>query len=66
MEDAAAEMARMEEVESARREQEKLNGVKEGKEKQSKKMFRVVWNDEAALIAIMAVGAFSVYGIMEP
>ena len=42
MEDAAAEMARMEEVESARREQEKLNGVKEGKEKQSKKMFRVV------------------------
>ena len=28
MEDAAAEMARMEEVESARREQEKLNGVK--------------------------------------
>ena len=32
MEDAAAEMARMEEVESARREQEKLNGVKEGKE----------------------------------
>ena len=42
MEDAAAEMARMEEVESARREQEKLNGVKEGKEKLSKKMFRVV------------------------
>ena len=42
MEDAAAEMARMEEVESARREQEKLNGVKEGKEKQSRKMFRVV------------------------
>ena len=33
---------RMEEVESARREQEKLNGVKEGKEKQSRKMFRVV------------------------
>ena len=30
----------MEEVESARREQEKLNGVKEGKEKQSRKMFR--------------------------
>ena len=42
MEDAAAEMARMEEVESARREQEKLNGVREGKEKQSRKMFRVV------------------------
>ena len=42
MEDAAAEMARMEEVESARREQEKLNGVKEGKKKQSRKMFRVV------------------------
>ena len=30
LEDAAAEMTRMEEVESARREQEKLNGVKEG------------------------------------
>ena len=43
MEDAAAEMARMEEVESARREQQKLSGVKEGKEKQSRKMFRVVW-----------------------
>ena len=42
MEDAAAEMARMEEVESVRREQEKLNGVKEGKKKQSRKMFRVV------------------------
>ena len=42
LEDAAAEMARMEEVESARREQEKLSGVKEGKEKQSRKMFRVV------------------------
>ena len=42
IEDAAAEMARTEEVESARREQEKLNGVKEGKEKQSRKMFRVV------------------------
>ena len=42
MEDAAAEMARMEEVESARREQEKLNEVKEGKKKQSRKMFRVV------------------------
>ena len=42
MEDAAAEMARMEEVEAARREQEKLNGVKEGKKKQSRKMFRVV------------------------
>ena len=42
MEDAAAEMARMEEVESARREQEKLSGVKERKEKQSRKMFRAV------------------------
>ena len=42
LEDAAAEMARMEEIESARREQEKLNGVREGKEKQSRKMFRVV------------------------
>ena len=36
------EFAQMEDVESARREQEKLNGVREGKEKQSKKMFRVV------------------------
>ena len=36
------EFARIEEVESAQREQEKLNGVREGKEKQSKKMFRVV------------------------
>ena len=42
LEDAAAEMARMEEVETARREQQKLSGVKEGKEKQSRKMFRVV------------------------
>ena len=37
MEDAAAEMARMEEVESARREQEKLNGAGENEEKLSKK-----------------------------
>ena len=37
MEDAAAEMARMEEVESARREQQKISGGGE-----SKKMFRVV------------------------
>ena len=36
------EMARMEEVERAGREQEKLNGVKEWKEKQSRKIFRVV------------------------
>ena len=42
LEDAAAEMARVEEVEAARREQEKLSGVKEEKEKQSRKMFRVV------------------------
>ena len=42
MEDAAAEMARMEEVESARREQEKLSGGGESKDKLSKKMFRVV------------------------
>ena len=33
---------RMEEVEPARREQEKLSGLKEGKEKQSRKMFKVV------------------------
>jgi hypothetical protein len=41
-EDAAAEMTRMEEVESARREQQKLSGGGESKEKLSKKMFRVV------------------------
>jgi hypothetical protein len=37
VEDAEAEMARMEEVESARREQQKISGGGE-----SKKMFRVV------------------------
>ena len=42
MEDAAAEMARMEEVESARREQNKISGLKEEKEKVKKSMFRVV------------------------
>ena len=42
MEDAAAEMARMEEVESARREQEKISGGGKDKEKLSRKMFRVV------------------------
>ena len=42
LEDAAAEMARMEEVESARREQEKLSGGGESKEKLDRKMFRVV------------------------
>ena len=42
LEDAAAEMARMEEVEAARREQQKLSGAGESKEKLSKKMFRVV------------------------
>ena len=42
MEDAAAEMARMEEVESARREQQKLSGGGERKEKLDRKMFRVV------------------------
>ena len=35
------EMASKEEVESARRA-EKLNGIKEGEEKQNRKMFRVV------------------------
>ena len=42
MEDAAAEMARMEEVESARREQQKLTDGGESKEKLDRKMFRVV------------------------
>ena len=40
LEDAAAEMARMEQVAEARKEQEKLSGVKE--EKDTRKMFRVV------------------------
>ena len=38
LEDAAAEMARLEEVESARREQEKI----EGKKETAQKIFRVV------------------------
>ena len=38
LEDAAAEMARMAQVEEARKEQEKLSGRKESKQK----MFRVV------------------------
>ena len=42
LEDAAAEMARMEEVEAARKEQKKLSGAGENEEKLSKKMFRVV------------------------
>ena len=42
LEDAAAEMARMEEVESARREQQKISGGGESKEKLDRKMFRVV------------------------
>ena len=42
MEDAAAEMAGMEKVESVWREQQNLSGAKEGKEKQSRKMSRVV------------------------
>ena len=42
LEDAAAEMTRMEEVESARKEQEKISGGGKDKEKLSRKMFRVV------------------------
>ena len=42
LEDAAAEMTRMEEVESARREQQKLSSGGESKEKLDRKMFRVV------------------------
>ena len=42
LEDAAAEMTRMEEVESARREQQKLSGGGESKEKLDRKMFIVV------------------------
>ncbi len=42
MEDAAAEMARMEEVESARREQEKISGGGKNKDTLKRSMFRVV------------------------
>ena len=42
LEDAAAEMARMEAVEAARREQEKISGTEENGNPASQKMFRVV------------------------
>ena len=42
LEDAAAEMTRMEEVEAARKEQEKLSGTGEKKDTVTKKLFRVV------------------------
>ena len=42
LEDAAAEMTRMEEVEAARKEQDKISGRGENKEKLKKNMFRVV------------------------
>ena len=42
MEDAAAEMARMEEVESARREQEKISGGEKNKDALKRSMFIVV------------------------
>lgn len=42
LEDAAAEMARMEEVEAARKEQEKLNGTGEKRDTVNINMFRVV------------------------
>ena len=42
LEDAAAEMTRMEEVEAARKEQNKISGRGENKEKLKKNMFRVV------------------------
>ena len=43
LEDAAAEMARMEEVESARKEQEKISGkASEQENKITQRMFRVV------------------------
>ena len=42
LEDAAAEMTRMEEAESARREQQKISDGGESKEKLDRKMFRVV------------------------
>ena len=42
LEDAAAEMSRMEEVESARREQEKISGGEKNKDTLKRSMFRVV------------------------
>ena len=42
LEDAAAEMTRMEEVEAARKEQNKISGRGENKEKLKRNMFRVV------------------------
>ena len=42
LEDAAAEMTRMEEVEAARKEQNKISGVEEEKETVKRSMFRVV------------------------
>ena len=42
LEDAAAEMARMEEVEAARKKQEKLSGTGEKKDTVYRNMFRVV------------------------
>ena len=42
LEDAAAEMARMEEVEAARKKQEKISGKKNKENTITQKMFRIV------------------------
>ena len=42
LEDAAAEMARMEEVETVRKEQEKISGKKDKENMVTQKMFRAV------------------------
>ena len=42
LEDAAAEMNRMQEMEAARREQEKLRGMGEEKETVKRQMFKVI------------------------
>ena len=42
LEDAAAEMARMEAIEAARKEQEKIAGKKDTENTVTQKMFRVV------------------------
>ena len=42
LEDAAAEMNRMQEMEEARREQEKLRGAGEEKETVKRQMFKVI------------------------
>lgn len=57
LEDAAAEMSRMEKVESPRRKQDRISGGGKNMEKLSGRMFRVI-GMKLGLIAEMAVGSF--------